>query len=182
MRRTFRASPPRGSDRNACRDSTRAFPLRSLLASNCNAHRRSSRRDAGPRPRPGKKEAARQAFREALKGEQGAEGLFRGFDLGTRAVRTVQHRTYYTESTRFTHYTKGLILTRRPHTARTTFPSSTGQTPKQGVDGARRSRGKPNDEVLGSADHARAATKGARHPENGKTLGQRENRGSCVRR
>lgn len=72
----------------------------------------------------------------------------------------MQHRTYYTESTRFTHYTKGLILTRRPHTARTTFPSSTGQTPKQGVDGARRSRGKPSGDILGSADRARAATKG----------------------
>ncbi len=87
---------------------------------------------------PVKKETARQAFREALKGERGAKGLFRGFDLRTRAVHAVQHSTYYTESVRSAHCTNGLILMRRPHTARTTFISSPGKTRKQCPDASHR--------------------------------------------
>ncbi|GKG89829.1 hypothetical protein CE91St32_08710 [Gordonibacter pamelaeae] len=44
------------------------------------------------------------------KGERGAGGLFRGFNLRTRAAHTVQHAPYYTERPLEVHYTKGAIL------------------------------------------------------------------------
>ena len=98
------------------RNRARTFPSNTLLACNCNAHRRPPRRDArkykamSNRLPSGKKRLHGMRSAKPKKGERGAGGLFRGFNLRARAAHTVQHAPYYTERPLQVHYTKGPIL------------------------------------------------------------------------